>query len=238
MSAPAHSADALSLALSKLRTADPATFLVEVPSTAESLSDWRLKRAWDDWAEQIVEVAAGSEGIGAEWPFEPGLEAPDFADGLHHELARSHFRATDAARALADLDPLGRPFPRVVTELSSPDPALRRAAADAAGVQRLVDAAPRLVELCTDDSASVRAAAARALGEMGPDVASESVVTALVRSLDDASSRVRLAAAIALGRLGPATSAAIPSLESRLGDDPGGLVATALRRLRVQEVER
>ncbi len=90
-------------------------------------------------------------------------------------------------------------FSDLVASLSSADPNLRRASADAL-VKGGAAAVPQLVEALRSESATVRAAAAYALNEMG--TAAEAATPALLDVLQDDNELVRALAISTLSRVG------------------------------------
>ena len=104
--------------------------------------------------------------------------------------------------------------PEVLQALESPDPSIRRAAAEtlAAADRRPPGAATALARALTDENRWVRDRAARALAAMGPEAAP--AVEALVKALDDPDGYVRWRAAKALGAVGAAARAALPALDA------------------------
>jgi len=101
--------------------------------------------------------------------------------------------------AIQELAPLkGKPSVEALEKvLQDADPAVRRAAADALGVQGDPEAGQALIQALQDVDASVRAAAAGALGVLKVRAA----VDALCDRLSDPSAEVAAAAARALGEL-------------------------------------
>ena len=79
-----------------------------------------------------------------------------------------------------------------------------------------VRAVPALVRILRDTDDEVRAWAAEALGEIGPEA--KVAIPALMKALGDSKGGVRLCAARALGRVGPEAKAAVPALIKALGD--------------------
>ena len=109
------------------------------------------------------------------------------------------------------------------------------------GIDREVEtdpahAASRLIEALRDPNPRVRAAAARGLGEVGPEAAREkAAVEALIVGLDDRDPSVRRACASTLGRLGPAAASAAGPLRRATRDGDRGVSAHAL--VAVQAIE-
>jgi len=108
-----------------------------------------------------------------------------------------------------------------VSALGDPDAEVRAAAAwsigaatggrEPAGAEA---ALPRLAEALRDEQEAVRAAAARALGALGPKA--NATTPALLAALDDPRADVRAAAALALARM-ELSAGAVPSLVRCLG---------------------
>ena len=107
--------------------------------------------------------------------------------------------------------------------LRDPDPGVRAQAAAAAGYRdNGADLADDLVKLLDDSAPEVRALAARSLGWLRVDSASQP----LVKLLDESSSDVRLAALHALERIDREAAAALPEL-APLARDPDPRVVRA-----------
>ena len=75
---------------------------------------------------------------------------------------------------------------------------------------------PLMEAVKSDESASVRRAAATALGQIAPDP--EKAVPALTGALKDKAKDVRMAAALALGAFGPEARSALPALREMAGE--------------------
>ncbi len=112
--------------------------------------------------------------------------------------------------------------PALSKNLSSKDPAVRRASARTLGSlgPEAKDAVDPLARCLKDEVVDVRKLAAQSLGKIGPGAAS--ATTALAAALSDKESLVRAAAAAALGRIGEGAEAAVPALSKLLleGADP------------------
>jgi HEAT repeat protein len=129
------------------------------------------------------------------------------------------------ARANADKQPL-RARQLLRAALSSPRADVRSAAVDALLVLSPTSAElPSLQRLLAESNPEVRAAAAQAIGQLGP--VAQAAVPALTKLLDDPDPAVQTAAIEALGRLGPAAQAAVDKLR-HLSDQPA--LAPAVRR--------
>lgn len=103
-----------------------------------------------------------------------------------------------APPVLAQLEYHGRAMAQWEGDLSQPVPEVRRRAALALA-HFGADAVPVLVQALDDEDFSVRAAASRALGEIGP--AASAALPALVNAMDDENTAVRKAAERALGQV-------------------------------------
>ena len=119
--------------------------------------------------------------------------------------------------ALADIGP--DIIPKLIDGTRSADEDVRNMCIDALGLlgPEAAPAAGRLAEIVLDEQEDeyVRAAAAQALGDIGP--VHPEVVAALVRALDDnCCPRLREYAAVAVGQIGPPAKAAVPLLISAL----------------------
>jgi TonB family protein len=123
------------------------------------------------------------------------------------------------AQAQIQVKPMSAPA-RLITELKSKDPAIRRAAANALGGLRARDAVRPLIQLLLDKNPSVREAAAFALGMMTDRRAVEPLLTAMADKDDE----VRSSAAFALGMIGERR--AIRALSNAL-DDPSVAVRSS-----------
>jgi HEAT repeat protein len=100
-----------------------------------------------------------------------------------------------ASPVQAQVDYLGRPMAEWESDLHEAVPEVRRRAALALAHFGAL-AVPALVEALDDQDFTVRAAASRALGEIGP--AASDALPALVNALDDEAQGVREAAERAL----------------------------------------
>jgi HEAT repeat protein len=78
------------------------------------------------------------------------------------------------------------------------------------------EAIPALIQATEDKDGTVRAWAASALGEIGPDA--KVAVPALIKLVGDRDEGCRNDACIALGDIGPATKDALPALREALND--------------------
>jgi HEAT repeat protein len=116
---------------------------------------------------------------------------------------------------------LDKPRSRWVSELSDQRPAVRREAAFALGKfgVEAITYVPKLLPLLSDKEASVREAAANAIGDIGPTTW-DRVVPALADALQkDRDAKVRRGAAIALGNYGERAMSACPALQQALRDN-------------------
>jgi HEAT repeat protein len=77
-------------------------------------------------------------------------------------------------------------------------------------------AIPALIQATEDEDGTVRAWAASALGEIGPDA--KAAVPALIKLVGDRDEGCRNDACIALGDIGPAAKDALPALREALND--------------------
>jgi hypothetical protein len=113
----------------------------------------------------------------------------------------------------------GRPLPAYVNQLRRGAPEKRAGALRAIGSFRAdaVSAAPVVADALKDPDPHVRAAAAWALSQIGPDAAS-SAVPALAVSLSDANPQVRSISAVALREMGVRAAPAVPELSKALSD--------------------
>ena len=129
----------------------------------------------------------------------------------------------EAANSLGAIGPeTTRAIADAVARLSNRDPELReRAASDLAETGRRVtrQVMTALVEALEDPDTRVCEAAAHALGEIGPGVAS--AVVALRQLLKDPDAQVRKSATEALGSIGTALSPAIAALEHEWSEGGG-----------------
>jgi len=172
----------------------------------------------------LAAVALGQMGSAAQEAVPPLtiVQATDTDSGVRVE----------AASALEAIDP---PFPVVLHALTAPDPGRRLWAVSvllALGPKAWVAVPNLVVVLERDEAAKVRAAAAVALGKIGPEASSAGPV--LIEALKDRESRVRMAAALALGLLGPAVKGSGAALAHALSDaeeEVAGESATALGNL-------
>src|SRR5690349_4532200 len=91
------------------------------------------------------------------------------------------------------------PLPsRLLTDLKSPEPEKRRAAADELGALRNREAVPLLIAALADKEAVVREATAFALGQ----ITDPRAVAPLTKALIDKDAEVRASIAFALGMIG------------------------------------
>jgi len=119
-------------------------------------------------------------------------------------------------------------LPPLKQSLKDPDVQMRRNAAlaflDLAGgfslelrpVLDISEALPELIQALDDADASVKAWAAQAIGEIGPNA--RDAVPALVTMLNDPFEGPRNSSCIALGKIGPAAREALPALRQALAD--------------------
>ena len=130
--------------------------------------------------------------------------------------------------------------PELARALKDPDVEMRRNAALVLiflpmwlPIQPPIDtraAMPALIEAMKDADHRVRAWAAHALGEIGPDA--ERAVPALIKMLKDPEEGPRNCSAIALGRIGPAARPAIPALQEALNDPKKDVRFFALKAIK------
>jgi HEAT repeats len=78
------------------------------------------------------------------------------------------------------------------------------------------EAIPALIKATEDDDSEVRAWAAHALAEIGPDA--KDAVPALIKLVNDADEGPRNTSCMALGDIGPAAKDALPALRNALND--------------------
>jgi HEAT repeat protein len=120
-----------------------------------------------------------------------------------------------------------------IDRLRTANPTARlEASASLAAMGRRAAAATALTEALQDMDCRVRAAAALALGRIGPEA--REAVPVLIPALQDESEAVRRAAAEALGNLEAAASAAMPALRLALRDRDRGVrkeVVTAVEKI-------
>jgi len=98
-------------------------------------------------------------------------------------------------------------------------------------------AVPALIKATADRDADVRAWAAHALAEMGPDAVK--AVPSLIKLLKDPAEGPRNTSAIALGSIGPGASEAVPALTEALEDESTDVrlfATTALKRIRGEKL--
>lgn len=110
--------------------------------------------------------------------------------------------------------------PRLLTDLKSPAPEKRRAAADELGGLRSRDAVMPLIAALTDKDAKVREAAAFALGQ----TTDARAVAPLTKALTDKDATVRASIVFALGMIGDRKSG---QTLSKLCDDVSAMVRAA-----------
>jgi vesicle coat complex subunit len=113
---------------------------------------------------------------------------------------------------------------KLIAELGSSDPATRRVAARALGVQTPPDdrAVAALTKAVADSDAEVRQAAIAALGQIGP--AAKSGRPALKQALDDPAVTVRRKAALAIGRIAPTDESFQPVLIAAMREGDGRIL--------------
>ena len=115
---------------------------------------------------------------------------------------------------------LDKPLSRWTADLNDPRPAARRDAAFALGKfgADAIHVVPKLLPLLSDQEASVREAAANAIGDIGPTT-HDRVVSALAAALQkDGDAKVRRGAAVALGHYGERAGSACSALQQALRD--------------------
>ena len=162
-------------------------------------------------------AAAVGRGGPDDEPMVNGKPLSAWTDQLKDKDAQ---KRSEAAQAIAQMGPLGRPAVKpLVALLGDADGGVRFSAASALTAIG-PDAVPPLKDALKDKSADVREMSAFALGEMGPNA--KDAADALVAVLkDDKEAPVRRAAAEALGRLGPEVKSPIPALAAAVKDpDP------------------
>jgi len=151
------------------------------------------------------------------------LDTEAFEGGGNGDCPSDH-----AAAALGLIGPTA--FPALAEALRHPEPSIRARAADAMStvlekeMSSILEkhswcvsvAATQLLPLLTDTDANVRAAAAKALGNL-PQSA-DTVIEPLSQLLSDSHPKVRIESATALGKLGPLANAAAPNLVPLLFD--------------------
>ncbi|MEW6210878.1 MAG: HEAT repeat domain-containing protein [Acidobacteriota bacterium] len=125
------------------------------------------------------------------------------------------------AQAQIQVKPMSAPA-RLIAELKSKDPMVRRAAANALGGMRARDSVRPLIQLLLDKNPSVREAAAFALGMMTDPRA----VDPLLGAMADKDDEVRSSAAFALGMIGERR--AIRALSNALDDSSVAVRSSAL----------
>lgn len=124
-------------------------------------------------------------------------------------------------QAQIQVKPMSAPA-RLIADLKSKDPSVRRAAANALGSMRARDSVRPLIQLLLDKNAAVREAAAFALGMMTDPRAVESLLGALADKDDE----VRSSAVFALGMIGERR--AIRALSNALDDSSISVRSSAL----------
>jgi HEAT repeat protein len=146
---------------------------------------------------------------------------------------------TAALPARADF--LGKSAGDWLKELADKKPEVRRGAAFALGKCGLAGAVPKLVRALKDDDASVRDAAAYAIGEIagrrqdGGGLWDEAGAPLRAMLKEEKDARARRSAACAIGRFGPAAAEARDELEQALGSPDAAVrqnAAWALGRLK------
>jgi HEAT repeat protein len=111
------------------------------------------------------------------------------------------------------------------------DPAVREEAAKSLGNDhrrygaKTKTSVPALIAALADEQAKVRAAAAGALAQMGPDA--NTATAALTGLLNDKEAGVRAAAAGALGQMGPDAKMLVPTFTALLDDKDAGVRVAA-----------
>jgi HEAT repeat protein len=165
-------------------------------------------------AAQVVEQMRGFS-----MRLSPGVPS----DGKVDALQRRRKEIIKSLRRLGD-----EALPSLSLALSDPDVEMRKNAAlvlinlgggYVAEAQPRLDirgAMPALIRATEDADADVRAWAADALAEMGPDAAP--AIPALIRLLSDKEEGPRNTGCFALGKIGPAASVALPALRKALHD--------------------
>lgn len=123
--------------------------------------------------------------------------------------------AAGALRGMQGVDPAAAAA--LLAALDDPDRTVVAQATVAAGVQRVPEAAPVLLELTHADDVSVRASALRGLREMGPHAAE--VVPDLITALASQDDPLRGLIAEALGAIGGPARAALPALLDACHDE-------------------
>lgn len=110
--------------------------------------------------------------------------------------------------------------PALAGELSSPDVAVRRAAAD--GLARIGEgaacAAVHLEKALADSDQAVRLSAVQALGAIGPSAASATGALTAIAAAPSSAPDLRLAAIEALGHIGQAAASALSELRNLMRD--------------------
>jgi HEAT repeat protein len=93
------------------------------------------------------------------------------------------------------------------------------------------DAIPELIHATEDGDSDVRAWAAHALAEIGPDA--KEALPALLKLLKDHEEGPRITSCLALGNIGPAAKDALPALKAALNDP-----SKDVRRFAEQAIEK
>jgi HEAT repeat protein len=117
-------------------------------------------------------------------------------------------------------------IPALIHALQDPDVQMRRNAElvmiwlaggyDGQPKMNIQEAIPALIKATVDGDSDVRAWAAQALAEIGPDV--KDPVPALIKLVNDADEGPRNTSCMALGDIGPAAKDALPALRNALND--------------------
>lgn len=178
-------------------------------------------RAWERAFLRSLIVQAASAGpedrakLVAKLMQHRGRALAVLAESLGHDDAQVR---QAAALACGSMGEAAHPaLPALITATQDSHDRVRLNACWALGKIGGAEAVPALAECSRDAALGVRAAAARALAEIGTPPAT--TVPLLARLLGDESAYVRIATAAALGRLGEASARAVPALETLL-DDP------------------
>jgi HEAT repeat protein len=179
-------------------------------------------------------------------PLHAGVETNDSADHsqsqkIVEEMRGFSMQPAGVPRSDGKVDPreqrrqeiirqlrnIGRPaVPALASALKDPDPQMRRnaelviislaGAYDGGPEINIQEALPALVTATEDADSTVRAWAAHALAEMGPEA--KDAVPALLKLLNDPDEGPRNTSCMALGAIGPAAKEALPALRNALND--------------------